>query len=234
MSPEIKPRSIKVVLANHTRKILSTISASLYEHFSASDFAIRKNWGSSSSCWSRYFSCLFTSFFRRLLRKTSFHHYIYFVVFSVSSVEIAFSSVVILKQFSSGALPPRINCFSSLTRLTSLELTHRRTTFRKHGIWASIPAMMAKQIKTLELQFPMIRFFYNISSSKYAKIHANKLWLSRFLLAVWLSDARCVRIFPPITKLPSIQPTEFKIRKYAYPPALEPGVTAKTKTKIKK
>ena len=37
-----------------------------------------------------------------------------------------------------------------------------------------------------------------------------------------------------ITKLPSIQPTEFKIRKYAYPPALEPGVTAKTKTKIKK
>lgn len=159
MSPEIKPRSIKVVLANHTRKILSTISASLYEHFSASDFAIRKNWGSSSSCWSRYFSCLFTSFFRRLLRKTSFHHYIYFVVFSVSSVVISFSSVVILKQFSSGALPPRINCFSSLTRLTSLELTHRRTTFRKHGIWASIPAMMAKQIKTLELQFPMIRFF---------------------------------------------------------------------------
>lgn len=35
--------------------------------------------------------------------------------------------------------------------------------------------------------------------------------------------------FPPITKLPSIQPTEFKIRKYAYPPALEPGVTAKIK-----
>ena len=132
--------------------------------------------------WSRYFSCLFTSFFRCLLRKTSYHHYIYFVVFSVSSVEIAFSSVVILKQFSSGALPPRINCFSSLTRLTSLELTHRRTTFRKHGIWASIPAMMA----TLELQFPIIRFFYNISSSKYAKLHANKLWLSRFLLAVWL------------------------------------------------
>lgn len=36
-----------------------------------------------------------------------------------------------------------------------------------------------------------------------------------------------------ITKLPSIQPTEFKIRKYAYPPALGPGVTAKTK-KVKK
>ena len=35
--------------------------------------------------------------------------------------------------------------------------------------------------------------------------------------------------FPPITKLQSIQPTEFKIRKYAYPPALEAGVTAKTK-----
>lgn len=87
-----------------------------------------------------------------------------------------------IKTISSGALPPRINCFSSLTRLTSLELTHRRTMFRKHGIWASIPAMMA----TLELQFPMIRFFYNISSSKYAKLHANKLWLSQFLLAVWL------------------------------------------------
>ena len=167
-------------------------------------------------------------FFRCVLRKTSFHHYIYFVVFSVSSVEIAFSSVVILKQFSSGALPPRINCSSSLTRLTSLELTHRRTTFRKHGIWASITAMMAKQIKTLELQFPMIRFFITSHRQSTRKFMRTSYDCHGFC---WLFDWGCQvrQNFPPITKLQSIQPTEFKIRKYAYPPALEAGVTAKTK-----
>ena len=58
----------KVVLANDTRKILSNISASLYEHFSASDFAIRKNRCSSSfvagqSIFLCVFSCVFSMSF---------------------------------------------------------------------------------------------------------------------------------------------------------------------------
>ena len=133
MSPEIKPRSIKVVLANDARKILSNISASLYQHFSASDFAIRKNRCSSSfvAGQSNFFVCVFMCFFDVFSGKlhSITPHTLYF--FFVSSFEIVFSNVVILKQFSSGALPPRIIFFSSLT---SLELTRKRTMFGKHGI----------------------------------------------------------------------------------------------------
>ena len=53
------------------------------------------------------------------------------IFFFVSSFEIVFSNIEILKQFSSGALPPQIIFFSSLT---SLELTRKRTMFGKHGI----------------------------------------------------------------------------------------------------
>ena len=113
------------------------ISASLYEHFSASNFAIRKSRCSSSFVAGQsiffvcVFSCVFFNVFSGKLHSIT-PHTLYF--FPVSSFEIVFSSVAILKQFSSGALPPRIIFFSSLTRLTSLELTRKRTMFGKHGI----------------------------------------------------------------------------------------------------
>ena len=92
---------------------------------------------------------------------------------------------------------------------------------------------MAEQIKTLELQFPMIRFFITSHRQSKRKFLRTSYDCHGFY---WLFDWECQvrQNFPPITKLLGvIQPTEFKIRKYAYPPALEPGVTAKTKTKIK-
>lgn len=74
------------------------------------------------------FSCVFFDVLSGKLHSIT-PHTLYF--FSVSSFEIVFSSVVILKQFSSGTFPPRIIVFGSFT---SLELTRKRTMLGKHGI----------------------------------------------------------------------------------------------------
>ena len=78
-----------------------------------------------------FFVCVFMCFFDVFSGKlhSITPHTLYF--FFVSSFEIVFSNVEILKQFSSGALPPQIIFFSSLT---SLELTRKRTMFGKNGI----------------------------------------------------------------------------------------------------
>ena len=103
----------KVVLANDTRKILSNISASLYEHFSASDFAIRKSRCSSSFVAGQgiFFVCFHVFFSMSFQENFIPSLHILCIFFPVSSFEIVFSSVVILKEFSSGTFPPRIFFF---------------------------------------------------------------------------------------------------------------------------
>ena len=188
-------RSIKVVLANHTRKILWNISANLYKHFSTSDCDQKEPMLTFFRRWSGYFSCVFMCSFSMSFQENFLSSPYILCLFSVSSFEIAFSSVVILKEFASDAFSPRTNFFSSLT---SLELTRKRTMFGKHGIWASILAMMAKLIQILELQFPMIRYFiifYRQSTRKFLRTSYDCHGF------YWLFDWECQvrQNFQPIT-----------------------------------